>query len=122
MAELDSIASWVVAALAGGGGGKFIFDVVAARVKSRRSKTEGSVLFVNSAGKFAHQVIESHAKLADEFERYRARQAAREARLDDALRRHTVWDEEVRGKLLELGERVPIPPPLYAQVPDEKGS
>lgn len=108
MPTADQIVAWVAALIVALGGAKFGAAGLRAigRALTKKDSAEGSAILVNSASEYAKQITTEHNKLRAEFDDYRRRQ-------DLLFRQHAEWDVEVRIRLLQLGETVPAPPPLY---------
>lgn len=114
MPPLDTVGAWLVGAVATGGLGKYLVDLTIARWKGKKEGAEGAAILVSSASEYARQLQEdAHAArletatLRREFEAYRRDQQR-------LFRRHELWDGRVWQKLLELGEEIDAPPPLYS--------
>jgi hypothetical protein len=112
VAGADQIIGWVSSGVVALGGGKFLVDLITSRARGKKETAEGSAILVNSASEFARQLVQDQKALRTDFDDYRRRTEAAEARRSRLLRQHADWDAEVRAKLRELGADIPAAPPL----------
>lgn len=118
----STFVEWAVVVLMGGGGLKFIWDLVLGRPGRRKTDAEGHVLLVGSAAEFAQKTLDALTKTREEFEEYRDEQEERWKRLDRQrrieqrmARAHNQWDQKIVDRLERMGEVVEPPPPLYVE-------
>jgi len=114
MSTTETVVSWAVGILSSGAAGKFVYDFVTGRSKSRKEGAQGAAILVGSASDYARQLTEDIRELRAEFNTYRAEQDKRTRDQERLLRAHSRWDEQVQRQLTHLtGEDPGSPPPLF---------